>query len=584
MIERIVTNALLSGWWFPIVWVTVTAFLCWKEFRRENGYRAIRIIAVLLVMGAIAGLFLRPSYRTARSNATVLLTDGYTTAQADSLLESNKDIRFYHLGDAHAYKNSTHLNSVNDLSPLADKINIVAGHGLPEHGWDQLKEAAPTFIPGAAPGGVTTLSIPYLWQNRRATIHGSFTTTDVPATISLQSPGGGEDSVTFTKAGTYPFDLSFTPRQAGRFIYQLAIRNTVQVEREDIPLVIREASPAKILFLQQQPSFETRYLKDYLSRHNHQVVLRYQLSKNIFRYEYAHHPAVTINSLSEKIANDFDLIILDEDMLASLPVSEVKVIDRAAERGLGVLILIASGTGKHTSHFFPWNFSPAKADTTKLLLDSKKITVSMATVTAPASTQLNPILKNKSGVLTGYRTIGLGKVGYQLLQDTYPLVLQGDSIAYSHIWSPSIEILLRSIRREQTVHIKNNFPFYPHTPLAVDIITTQNNPALSADSIVLPLAEDAIVDNLWHTTMWTATPGWHQFITGDSVKHNYYVSAPGAWKSLQAIHVRNASMLHRQSRTADDTTRSFTYRFVPPLLFYLLMLAGLLVLWLTPKL
>ncbi len=83
--------------------------------------------------------------------------------------------------------------------------------------------------------------------------------------------------------------------------------------------------PYNILFLQRYPTFETQYLKRFLAR-EHALVMRYQLSRNAYRYDYANHAAQNTDRLTTDVLRTFDLVFIDSDVLHALPAGETQAL------------------------------------------------------------------------------------------------------------------------------------------------------------------------------------------------------------------------------------------------------------------
>ncbi|HEY9048625.1 MAG TPA: hypothetical protein VIN08_22115 [Ohtaekwangia sp.] len=574
-----------EGWWFIGILTLLGIFLLWKELKRTIRFTGLRMAAVVIALLAIAALSLRPSFKTKKESTAILLTDGYTKEQADSLYKVHPSWQYFHLANAKAYKKSIPLSSVNDISTIASDIRIVLGNGLPATGWKQLPSASVQYIPGNTPEGVTELHIPQaIFTHHEAIVYGTYTLAGNKTTLVLKSPAGEEDSVTLQKNGTSTFSLAFTPRQSGKFLYQLVIKERERTITEEIPLVVHDDTPYTILFLQQQPTFETQYLKSFLARQHHRVVVRSQLSRNIYRHEYINHPNIPVTTLSTKTLKDFDLVILNTETWQALSSSEVKALEDAVSTGLGVLLLMQEPGNRSIQRLIPWGTSPAKTDTTSVILHHKPYTLAIAPFTITSDASLQSIMRNKRGIASGFGYKGVGKAGFQLLQSTYPLLLQGDSIAYSKIWSPVLEQLARSRSVDNAVRIISAFPLYANAPVTVELITTGNKPALTDDSIALPLAEDARIDDRWEATTWQRNPGWHILTTHDSLTHPYYISRENAWQSLHAANLVRLSHQYGIAINQSGSHEQIIYKPVSPLIFYSLLLLALAVLWFAPKL
>ncbi len=209
----------------------------------------------------------------------------------------------------------------------------------------------------------------------------------------------------------------------------------------------------------------------------------------------------------------FDLVFLDSDVLHALPAGETQALQNAITNGLGVLLLFNDlpANINHLKSIVPINFKSVATDTARITSSTgRSLTLPAWPVRAAAETGVVPITTSKGATLAGYRYHGLGKAGFQLLQETYRLTLEGDSIAYSNLWSPLLEQTARTAAHKSEIHLTTPFPRYADQPVNIDVITTADTtPTLLADSIAIPLTEDLTIDNLFHATTWASTTGWH---------------------------------------------------------------------------
>ena len=53
--------------------------------------------------------------------------------------------------------------------------------------------------------------------------------------------------------------------------------------------------------------------------------------------------------------------------------------------------------------------------------------------------RIQAIMNAGNQVLSGYQLAGTGKIGFQLLRETYRLSLKGESGAYAGLWTPVLE-------------------------------------------------------------------------------------------------------------------------------------------------
>jgi hypothetical protein len=192
-----------------------------------------------------------------------------------------------------------------------------------------------------------------------------------------------------------------------------------------------------------------------------------------------------------------------------------------------------------------------------------------------------PILQNKNRYLATYQHAGQGRVGFQLLQETYRLSLEGDSIGYSALWSKCIEQVARTQHRGAEIRTEERFPIFTDEPVRVSVLSPIAAPTLTMERTSLPLSEDIFIDDLWHGKFWAGAPGWLWLKTEqDSVA--YYVSEKNAWPSLVAASDLSETKLKSRQGSPKEISHE-TERPVPVWIFFVLLLVSLGFLWLAPK-
>jgi hypothetical protein len=465
-------------------------------------------------------------------------------------------------------------------------LAYVVGTGIPEHALEVLENKNYAFIPGKIHEGIIQFYISdNIFSNRNNFIEGFVNVKSKNTKLILENPGDKEDSIIFKDEGYQSFKLSFAPKRSGTFLYKLILKSdSTIIEDEIFPVVVQEEKPFNILFLQQYPAFETKYLKTFLSKHHH-LVFRYQVSKNNNRYEFINHKEQRVERLDNKNLSSFDLLIIDSDAFKILPLSELKALNAAIESGLGMIILFNESPDKikQLKSFLPLKFKSA-TDTAQLSFGNEKKTI-MKTWPIQISPEpsITSITKSGNRILSGFNNKGFGKTGFQLLQETYGLTLEGDSISYSKLWSALIEKVSRTTNKEFKISIKNKFPVYEDEPLHIEIIST-STPRLLSDSVAIPLKEDLLIDDVWHGTIWPDKAGWHKLsINEEETQLDYFVSQKGTWKSLATAKTINMNKnLHVDHKSYNSP--KVVYALISPVIFFVLFLICMSFLWLAPKL
>jgi hypothetical protein len=572
-------DPLLPYWLLAFLFVLTVAFLIRLEIKKTNRYKTIRILCVVVLAVAVLGIILQPRIRSPKSDFAILLTDNADSKIADSLGKQFPGARMLFFGNGKPYSPSTLIPATNEIP--SDEIKMVVGDGLGPAALDIFDKQSYVFYPSSSPNGIIDLTLPKDAKAQfRSTITGTYNNDSDSTKIVLEGPGGREDSVFISKKGITNFTLSFTPKQKGNFTYSLEING----EKGIIPISVGPEKQMKVLVIQMFPTFETGYLKNALSA-DHKLVFRYQLSKNNFRYEYVNHQAIRTDRLTNEILDAFDLVIIDTDALTILSQSEKKNLEASISSGLGVLVLFneTPKSNRALQSILPITFKQISKDTAHFIL-TKTLSLPAWQIEAVNDGKIIATLKNKDRILAGYVYKGFGKIGFQLLQETYKLTLEGDSSSYKNLWTTVLQKNARTPSENFQIKIENDIPIYANAPVTVQVIgSSPTSPTLIHNGIEIAMAEDVVIDDLWKAKVWPDQSGWQELrIKGDSTKQSYYVSKNGAWKSLATANsVRNTKAM--ASAQPIDSTSSWEYKPFASWLFYLIFLISASVLWLVPK-
>lgn len=577
-------HPVFSLWVILSIVLALLVFMILKEWQRKVKYRYARVAAVLVIIISILGLLLQPVVEYERkSNGVILLTPNYKTSSVDSLLKANATLTLLRTVEAAPYRDAAVLEGFDDLYQNTN-LHFVLGDGLPQYVLSEIEKPF-HFFRGELPNGIVTWLPPSNFKtNSVQEIHGTFRSNGM-SKVKLLGPGGVEDSVSFTQPGNHDFELSLTPKQSGLFLYSVVIEDAGKSVTQKFPVEVKEEQKLTIFFAQNYPTAETRYLKNFLIENGHAVAVRSKISKDKFHYEYANRQALRIDRLSPEMLNEIDLFFIDQESLDALSNNEKAVLEESVKQGLGLLTFYNSKDKIKNSAFLSLSMKEISGDTVRLNLGASAYTFSTWPVTV--TDVVEPITQVNDRILSGYVNKGGGRISFQLLQETYRLVLEGRKMEYASLWSPLVEHSARTQSPKFKIEIEQPFPIYPDEPINVNIISANGSPRLMNDGVLIPLREDVVIDDYWHGRSWANETGWHQFtIEQDSVKQNYYVSNPNEWQSLRISHLHrsNEAVSHKNSNGDENLSIVNEQHPVSLLIFFMIFLFSAGFLWLVPKL
>jgi hypothetical protein len=383
--------------------------------------------------------------------------------------------------------------------------------------------------------------------------------------------------------GQSHFRLSFIPKQAGNFSYAISIKDGAREDVETIPVYVEGSRTLNILFLLHYPTFEIQYLKSFLAKKKHGVVLRYQISRNNFRSEFLNHDPLQLNRLTSDMMANFDLVITDGDALKELSQTEKATLKKSIQSGLGLLNLSPTFPNNGRDIYLPVKVLPVKTDTAILRVGTNVVRTAASRLRLAPDPSVTAVLQNKSGILAGYTFAGAGKISFQFLHETYRLTLSGDSLAYGELWSPLIEEIAKPRIEKSKINLITPFPYYQDEPIDVQVISSHDSPALFDDNIGIPLIEDVRIDGVWHGRTWASSDGWHLLETADGVSLPYFVSKSNNLRTLSITDQLEQNKMKRRA-FIEESGKVVVWKEVPPAFFFLLFLISAGLLWLAPKL
>lgn len=563
-----------------IAFLFVLGTLLFLEWKRKLRFRVLRMIATVVAITTILLLTLRPALTIELSSkASLLLTPGYNNSSVDSLQTSISNLNTFASPGATSYAGSTQV-SWNELASIPN-LKFIAGSGLPSWALKTLGNKNFKYLAGSPVEGITRLEYPQSFiVNRLNKLTGSLRTNKSATSIALYGPGGREDSLRLEGPGNHEFALAFHPKAPGPIDYFVSTWLDGVETRQHLPLNILPERPLSILILSNFPVYEHRYLKTFLADRGHQVAVRNTISKDRFRTEFANRREVNLNTISQKLLSELDLLFIDDLAFSSLSKKEQNTVMQSVNYGLGIIYMPASG--KVRNELFALE-PGVGADTTRVSIE-KEGEFGMPWINAKVITPATTILHSKNQqVVQTYRFHGAGKVGLQLLRETYRLGLSEKPDAYAGIWVKLIETVARPVRQDFKFSIVTPFPWYENQPLDVQIVSSGQIPHLSVDNIDVPLIEDPVIDDVWQGRVWLEQIQWHQFKI-DSLTIPVHLSPDNEWQTLATENYKNATALVQESIDRTSTTLNEYDRTLPSLVLIIMFIVASGFIWLSPKL
>ncbi len=578
MIDKL--TFLNNTWSWPILMgsaVLLIVFI-WKEWAQFASARFyIKVLVASMAILSLAMIALRPAFlNTENSGDLIILTDGYKQISLDSLKEEHKEIRII------KYTPDTPI--INEL--IGVNSVFILGDGVESYDLWQLEGKAHTYIAGAQLKGITRFN--YQLEHvvgDEAVFKGLYSFPTQGNRLVLEGAGGQiVDSIILNENTEQQFKLKTDLKSAGNFIFKLVEKDSLDtlITSNPIPLNVIKKEDLKILMINEFPTFETKYLKNFLAEMDHEVMVRSQVTKGRFKYEAFNTEKTAIGNISEKLLESYDLLIIDFNSFSKLSTSEKNAVEGSVrENGLGVFIQPDESLFRVNSGLAAFKF---KQDYIKEATLNENLQLTKYPLTFKQGLTLQPIQTSAKQILSASKRIGQGKVGTSVLQNTFELLLDGHTSAYQQLWTNIINAI--SKREVSLAEWSSDSKMgVPNEPFQFHVRTLEENPiVINEEGALMPLRGTIEIPNLWTGISYPKNTGWQQLsLQQDSTAvFKYYVSNPEDWKALNAYNKIQENL--RVSNSVAATTKNTTNPIPIKLFyFYLAFLVSIGYLWLEPK-
>ncbi len=558
-------------------------FFIWKEWHHFATTRFwIKMILISVALLALSMIALQPALMVKKkTKSAILLTKDFKTERLDSLKIAHKKIkRLTYEPNVSIFESDTAIDSV-----------FVLGQGIESHDLWQLKTKTVFYLGDALPSGI----IKYTYNNKsregeELLFKGMYNRPIKEHRLILEEPGGMRlDSLKLDDLERQAFQLTAPLKASGKYIYKLIEEDTEGqlISQNPIPVEVKKREVLKIVLINEFPTFESKYLKNYLAEKGHEVVVRSQLTKERFKYEYFNTKKRNIGRFTKSNLKAYDILIIDANALKNIGESSRKALENAvSEDGLGVLIQASTSFSRYTGGLVRFDFIQ-DGKTNAALQNASKTKIGKHPYSFKPQFTLGTLLQdNTNNVLAAYKRKGIGRVGITVLTTTYELILKGQTKQYQELWSRIIEDLSKrkntQISWETTTNLATkDYPFLfklrtlkEEIP---DVKIDENYRVALRNSIDLP--------KVWKGITYSIDSGWHTLkVEQDSSDtFNYYVQDTLSWKTKIAYDkIEENKRLYNNANPKNESV--YSLEPINLLWFFSLFLISIGLLWLLPKL
>ena len=416
--------------------------------------------------------------------------------------------------------------------------------------------------------------------------------------VVLRAAGMGRDSVRLPLS-TGPFHLHYQPKTAGLACYELLLKHQGQpTQREPVPVEVTIPTRPAVLLLAATPSFEFKYLKNYLGEAHYPVALRTSVSRGLVQTDFLNQPAQSLDHLSPTLLARYQLLVADAATLAALTAVETRALQAAIGLGrLGLVVLAeAAPLPRATPARADFGVRPRPVPTVPQLLrwpgapGAARSPLPAQLLAAPA---LHPLVTGPAGaLLAARRRMGLGFCVVSTVPETFRWGLLSEPAIYASYWNQLLTAASPPVPAAPAWHPDTRWP-RPGQPLllhlagALPTLPPTVAPLAGGPAAHLALRQDSRLPE-WSTAQyWPAAPGWYRMQGPEKAVFHFYVYPARAWAS-PGQQERRLAVDHHNQLAALVSTASTALGTVaepwPAAWFFALFLLATSYLWLEEKL
>jgi len=365
------------------------------------------------------------------------------------------------------------------------------------------------------------------------------------------------DSLTNLKEETR-FEFSFTPKQLGKLNLSLVLDG----KEEKWGAVVLPFKPLSVLVLQSKPTFESKYLKNFLTEKGYRFAVRMMVGKARYREEFWNLPSQSLVPLSRKVLSRFDVVMIDGETLAMLMPSERRAFESAVtQEGLGVFITeVDSALQQQASlkFFQPFRFRPHQAREQSVNgkhFKSPPITLEGFTIVEDFGTQ--SLLQDSDGrSVAAFHQKGFGRIAISLVQNAYQWKLAGKPSVYAAYWAHLFSAIAKRTS-ERAISIPTIS--IVHEPIEFRIQTVLDSSRVfiqeNSQETFVPLRQEMLNRAAWRGRYWARKSGWIAFKVNGKERYWAFVSDETAFEALRKETHRKATLQAMQKAEPQETEK-----------------------------
>lgn len=555
------------------------------ELRRPSKKRlALRLGLNFIAILSLALLGLEPMRLVPTSSKKIaLLTDEIHSDLLDSLTKSNA----FEIFSLTPNSQANYIQDAGILTRNFSKTQIhIFGNGLNKADLARLRGRPLFFHQSELPKGIVELSTPQSITLGEALqvkglTRGKFQHLEFRANQILV------DSLADLNEET-PFEFSFVPKQLGKVNLSLVLDG----KEERWGVYVLPPTPLTILILQSKPTFEIKYLKNFLMENAYRFAIRVMVGKARYREAFLNMPSQSLVLLSRKLLSGFNLVMIDGETLTSLTASERSALKNAVTQdGLGIFITeVDSFLLREPSlkFFQPFRFRAHQAREQSIngkAFKSPPISLDAETIVQDFGVQ--SLLEDSDGhIVAAFHQKRFGRIAISLVKNVYQWQLEGKSSIYASYWT---HLLSAVARRTGETQITIPALSFVHEPIEFRVQTPLDSPRVilqeHSQEFFVPLRQEMLNPTTWRGRYWAKESGWIAFKINGEEQMWAFVSGETDLEALRKEIRRKETMKIIQQSAAQEVgqTKKFERDAMPMLLCALCLMLAIGGLWAEQK-
>lgn len=548
------------------VWVIIACFMLlsfciYVEVKRENKHwLAARILGHILLISCLALMVIPIFYQHKEAqvkNVLTLITEG---ANLDSLskIEGKK---YYTAPSLHQILKGK-ATYLPDLAyhlaenPAINSLQIY-GYGLPAEDLKKLKAIPINFHPAPQPAGLIACSWnAVLKQEEILNVQGSYLNNASKAiTLKLNGFGTTLDSVLIAANSRHDFSLKHQIRQNGKALLQLVgLAGKDTLTKELLPIQSSPKTVISTFMLTSFPSFEYKFLKNWLYEKQYPVAFRSRISKDKFSTDFLNRDSTNLANISLSQLQKEEVLMIDQNEFENSSSGIRQTLMQAVAKGLGLIIWVdePNATGALQKNIKQVENLKADKALHLSIVDKQQ---RLSDLSTGVKWHLNlqkgqqAIMTNQNQILALQELYGSGKIIYTTLQNSYQWLLNGHQDDYADYWTALINAAAR--KQNTSIRLSTDYLLTTVNEKLILNISTANTavPTVNYQNEPLIVNQNLLFPNHWQVQTWPRQSGWQSIQINKATK-DFYVFEKQAWKDIKRMQtIQNNLDYSRKTNT-----------------------------------